>query len=100
MIRTLLIGAAFLLPANCTPPVDTTPTPPAQREKPDCQATDVILRYSWEDLDPLNCDLNPPQILAVRIDEMQSDYDRCHDSGGSILYDDEVYAIYCINLDY
>ena len=97
MIRTLLAAATLLspLPANCAGTVDE----PAQRvdDRPDCTG-EVILHYSWDE--PFDCDVNPPQTIVIRIDEMQSDYDRCHDSGGQILYDDEVYAIYCINLDY
>lgn len=94
MIKLIATAALLLpLPTQCVGPA---PEPPTTR--PACQG-EVVLRQHWDDL-PLNCDMNPPQILAVRIDEMQSDYDRCRDSGGRILYDDEVYAIYCINIDY
>lgn len=94
MLKSLLLLALTALPAQCdTNPVVATDPPPV----PPCQGEVVLLQH-WDS--PLNCDVNPPQMMVIRIDEMNSDFDECHRRGGAIMHDDEIPAWYCLNIDY
>jgi hypothetical protein len=48
----------------------------------------------------LHCDMNPPQILAARLDGGDSDMIACDHSGGRVMHDNETNSFYCINIDY
>lgn len=101
MIRTIIALATFA-GGGCAPVVAVgVPPVPATQEspppKPPCQGEVVLLQHFD---DPTTCDVRPPQMLVVRIDEMQTDFDRCHQYGGVIMSDNEVPALYCLGIDY
>lgn len=74
-----------------------TEAPPTLPAKAPCTA-EVVLLQSWDS--PLNCDVTPPQMLVIRVDETRIDFDRCADAGGRLMHDDEIPAWYCLNIDY
>ena len=94
------LGAGlFALSLICPQPdAPEAPNAPEAPYIPAC-ADEVVLMpsYDWD----LNCDMNPPQILAYRMDDPGPiQIEQCHDAGGRVL-DDPVYMTsYCIDLDY
>lgn len=96
--KLLTVGTAAVLSSACPPlPVEEpTPTESAPILLP-C-GTDAYVIQGWDM--PIACDLTPPQMLVIRIDDTQRDYDRCHHAGGTIMHDDEIPATYCLDIDY
>lgn len=88
----LLLAATVLTPLPMT--CGGSPEPPA---KPPCEGSVLLLEHIDA---PVNCDLNPPQVLAAILDDSPDAWQTCDYSGGAILHDPVVDRFYCINIDY
>jgi hypothetical protein len=91
-----IAGALLALSFACPPP-----DAPVAPEAPNFDCTGEVVLMPTIDFD-LHCDMNPPQILAARLDDDPSGAadEACHHSGGRVLYDPTNDAFYCINIDY
>jgi len=92
-----IAGGLFALSLICPQP--DTPDAPDTPQAPnfDCSTDTVLLpTIDFE----LHCDLNPPQILAARLDGSDWGMNECDHSGGRVMHDNETNRFYCINMDY
>ena len=96
IIKYTAIALASGLGLLC--PTPTEPTLSNNTPKPACEA-DVTLLDSFDA--ETDCDVSPPQTIAIRLDDASdSNMMRCDDAGGQVLLDPKSRAIYCINTDY
>lgn len=96
-IHHAIAGGLFALSLACPSP-DAPEAPQApQAPKPDCILDVVLLDHIDDETD---CDLNPPQILAARVDGSDTEMIACDHSGGRVLHDPRTDLFYCINIDY
>lgn len=88
MIKHLMIATPLLLGACAT----TTTT----KQQVDCAGAEVILSDFNQ---PTNCNLTPPQVLTVILDDLgDAQVAECDHAGGRVLYDGIQFL--CYDLDY
>ena len=88
MFLLFILAMAILFPASPAPAPDTRPV---------C-STDVVVAYGDE---PIPCNVNPPTLLVVVLDDNVGDTQgECDDMGGRTMYDERIDRFYCIGVDY
>lgn len=92
-------GGLFALSLMCPSP--DAPEAPQAPQAPNFDCSGEVVLMPTIDFD-LHCDMNPPQILASRLDDDPSGAqdELCHHAGGRVLYIPETDQFLCINMDY
>ena len=101
---TLALALASAAPSVAhTPPTPQTEGPtttlassPTPAPKPPCPGQIVLIGMDGR----LDCDVTPPQLLAIVLDDTPTTQTDCDDMGGRVLYDPAIDRFYCIGIDY